>query len=86
MFRDELERTSRVFSQNNKAPWFVFIQTVCSSRLDCQCWRVDRITGVYEIIKFDLPAYKMKKITCNSFFFFSFFYFEIMENETLVPG
>lgn len=70
MSGDELERACRVFSPNNEAPGFVVIQAVCSSWFDCQRWRADRITGVYNIIKINLPAYKMKHRTRNGFFFF----------------
>lgn len=49
MFRDELERTCRLLPQNNEATRFVLIQTICSPWLDRQCWRTNRITGVYKL-------------------------------------
>jgi len=43
-----LERACGLLSQDNEAARFVIIQKVCSTWLDRQRWRVDRIVGVYE--------------------------------------
>ena len=45
MLGNELECLCWMFSTNNEAPRFGVVQKVCSSRLDCQCWRTNWITG-----------------------------------------